>query len=64
LTQAPPSSDHTAFICGMFGIGTPPALALPNASSVALRTALRALVFAGGRWAAAASADCEEVRDM
>src|SRR5205807_8565582 len=53
LTQAWPRSPHTEFICGMFGIGTPPLLAALNCASTGSLEC--ALTFAGGRPLAAAS---------
>jgi hypothetical protein len=53
LTQAWPRSPHTEFICGMFGIGTPPLLAAENCRSTGSLDF--ALMFAGGRPLAAAS---------
>src|SRR6478752_6444137 len=53
LTQAWPRSPHTEFICGMFGIGTPPLLAALNCASTG--SLERAVLLAGGRPLAAAS---------
>ena len=47
LTHAPPRSLQTEFIWGMFGSGTPPAPALPNAARTGSLTSLAALRFAG-----------------
>ena len=48
LTHAPPSSDQTRAICGMFGIGTPPLTgAAELRSGTASLTGLPAFVFAG-----------------
>ena len=47
LTQALPRSCQTLFICGMFGIGTPPLAALPNCARYGSLTLLPATTFAG-----------------
>jgi hypothetical protein len=47
FTHAAPRSDHTADICGMFGIGTPPLLATPNCFSTGFVTRAPARVLAG-----------------
>src|SRR3954451_4377223 len=52
-THACPRSDQTEPICGMFGIGTPPLLALPNCARIG--SVAFALMFAGARPPAAAS---------
>src|SRR5436190_19691784 len=47
LTQALPRSVQTLFIWGMFGIGTPPVLALPNWARYGSLTFFPAWTFAG-----------------
>src|SRR5215813_8342815 len=54
-THAWPRSDQTEFICGMFGIGTPPLDASENCARTGSLDL--ALMFAGGRPFAAASCD-------
>src|SRR5262245_2091126 len=58
LTQAWPRSLHTEFICGMFGIGTPPLLAALNCRRTGSFDLAR--LFAGGRPLAAASCVCAD----
>src|SRR5947199_10407719 len=57
-THAWPRSPQTDDICGMFGIGTPPLLALLNSARTG--SFETALMFAGGRPFAAASCVCAE----
>src|SRR4051812_16820519 len=63
-THAWPRSVQTLPICGMFGIGTPPLLALPNCASTGSENDLPASRFAGQRPATFASDDCDAADDM
>src|SRR5690348_424700 len=58
LNHAWPRSVHTLFICGMFGIGTPPAPASPIWLKAGSLTFLIAAVFAGERPFAVARSTC------
>src|SRR3978361_444590 len=57
-TQAWPRAPHTDFICGMFGIGTPPLLAALNCARTGSLDF--AVLLAGGRPFAAASWSCAD----
>src|SRR4029079_9304479 len=57
-------SVQTLFICGMFGIGTPPLDALPNWARTASEKPAPAFRFAGQRPATFASDVCEDACDM
>src|SRR4026209_263940 len=57
-THAAPRSCQTLDICGMLGIGTPPAEAAPNAFRALSLTCASAFKFAGDRSFASASVVC------
>src|SRR5687768_11643350 len=63
-THAAPRSPQTLAICGMFGIGMPPTDARPKAFRSASLTCAPAVVLAGKRPFAAASASCDAGRAM
>src|SRR5690348_16644734 len=63
-THAWPRSFQTLFICGMFGMGTPPLLARPNCARTGSEKPAPAFRFAGQRPATFASAVCAAAVDM
>src|SRR3954452_11733788 len=63
-THAWPRSFQTLFICGMFGIGTPPLPALPNCASTGSLNFEPAWRFAGQRPEVFASCACASGVEM